>query len=87
MSDRIPGELVALVTTPDHAGDWRLAAIIATPGGAQVGVLVAPRNGDAGVLGFEPIPRLMEGLRGNEHVAALLDAPVDVQAAGVDPND
>lgn len=88
MSDRIPGELVALVQTPDTDGTSRMAVIIATPRGAEVGVLVAPRNGNAGQLGFEPVPRLKEGMLGSAELeAAEVLARQAGAAAGVDPND
>lgn len=88
MPDRIPGELVALVQTPDTDGTSRMAVIIATPAGAEVGVLVAPRNGNAGQLGFEPVPRLKEGMLGSAELeAANVLAQEAAQTAGVDPND
>ncbi len=89
MADRIPGELVALVSVPDIDGTYRTAALLQTAQGPQVGVLVGPRNGTAGQFAFEPVPRLEEGLRGlAEYVALVAEAHVPAApAAGVDPND
>lgn len=85
-ADRVPGEIVALTNAVDIDGSYRLAALIATPNGPQVGVLVAPRNGTAGQLGFEPVPRLAEGMHGTVEYEGL---KVEALAppAGVDPND
>jgi hypothetical protein len=86
MPDRIPGEIVALTNAVDTDGSFRLAALIATPGGPQVGVLVAPRNGTAGQLGFEPVPRLAEGMVGTVEYESLKVERAAVPA-GPDPND
>lgn len=83
MSDRIVGEVIALTPVADVGGEWRLAAVVATAQGAQVGVLVAPANGVAGALRFEPVPRLAEGLDADGLAAMCPPAAVP----DVDPND
>lgn len=85
-SDLIPGEIIALQQIED-GGRWRLAAICASAQGAAIGVLVAPRNGSAGQIGFEPVPRLAEGLDA-EAAVILAEQTLDAEAsAGPDPDD
>lgn len=83
MSDRIPGEIVALVQSADETGQWHLAAVLATSEGPVVGVLTAPANGSPGRVHFHPMPELDPHLDVTQ-MAALTPA---VQAPAVDPND
>lgn len=84
MPDLIPGEIKAIANVPDTDGTWRTAVIIHTKTGEPtVGVLVAPPNGGAGVIGFEPVPRLAEGMAGSPELAQALTPPVRPRRPGM----
>lgn len=84
MPDFVSGEIVAINQVPDTDGTWRLAVVAVTDKGPIVGVLTAPRQGGAGQVGFEPVPRLADGFE-REQLDALA-ATVPTQPA-VDIND
>lgn len=84
-ADRVPGEIVALVQSADETGHYRLTAVVATRNGAQVGVLVAPPNGNAGAVGFEPVPALADGIA-PEQLEQIAES-IPPERTGVDPND
>lgn len=84
MPDFVPGEIVALNQVPDTDGTWRLAVVAVTDKGPIVGVLTAPRQGGPGQVGFEPVPRLAEGLEAEQLAALASSVPAEPP---VDPND